>query len=132
MLINLLRTTPVAVIVMNAMAATKGVDPDDFLKTFNIEVPTNPTDDYPVVEMEVRINGVLVPFLQEVEIGLNKIVDDHERDVKKAALEMLKASRLSSLLSALDNAEWRIEDEIQRLAVSGDAIPNQFKENDNE
>lgn len=113
MKVNVLKSAAFEVLLLNAMSEVKGLSPNDFLEHYGITTP-NPS---PMVEVEVRVNGVVVPFVEVAEVGLDLMVKRYEADVKRAALDLLKGSRLYDLQMALEQAEWRIEDEISKLEV---------------
>ena len=112
MKIDVLRKTPFAVLVLNAMSSVANKNGGDIISHFNL-----PTANPEQVEIEVKVNGVVIPFTDEGQIGLNLIMDNYEKAVKEAAVELLKSSRLNGLLVALDNAVWKIEEEIRKTGV---------------
>jgi hypothetical protein len=72
-------------------------------------------EDCNVVNVEMTVNGVPVDPIVALTECWTRMVAHYERDVADKAMEMLKATRLGSLLYILQDAEWRLEDELRSL-----------------
>ncbi len=79
------------------------------------------------VEVEVRINGIEVPFSQSVEEALNQYGEQIEKDFNKAvedrALELLKGENIRPLLDKLESIEWELKQALREASrITGVAL----------
>jgi hypothetical protein len=72
-------------------------------------------EDCNVVNVEMTVNGVPVDPIVALTECWTRMVQHYERDVADKAMEMLKATKLGSLLYILQDAEWRLEEELRSL-----------------
>lgn len=100
-----LHTAP-SVMLINAMAT---VAPESFQELFNPEY----VDGKCFVKVELKVNGVQVPFMEEVERGWKILEASLDKEVEKRALELINGSGLIDLKNAIDNAQWQIEDALR-------------------
>jgi hypothetical protein len=108
--INILGSDNLAGILMNAMSKHAGTK--DFLETYHM---LNDGTGH-VVDIEIRVNGVVVPFMESLKEGIDRIMKNMDEEVKKAAIEMIaKRPSLQNLVNELDNAEWVISKALEEL-----------------
>lgn len=118
MKIDILRQTPFAIALINAMSV---VNPTDFTEAFGLTTKTPDGRCSPVVSevnVEVRVNGVLVPFVEESQLGMDAMMANLDEAIKEAAVKMLKGSKLYGLMSAIDNAEWQIKQALEEAGIT--------------
>jgi hypothetical protein len=93
-----------SVMLLNAMAALAG-DEGDLAEIFKLNFGKLPV----LVEVELKVNGVIVPFAEEMKSAWNQLEQSFDKEVQKRALELVSKARLDKLMCALDDAEWQIE-----------------------
>lgn len=107
--INILTRTPLSISLMNAMAA-KIKEDECILEHFKLQ-----TSDYGIkAEVKILVNDVEVDLVSEL-VSFIAHVDKQMEDaiLKKAKELIMKDNVLQDLASAIENAEYEIE---QRLA----------------
>jgi len=103
------RTAP-AIFLINVMS--KESDPRNLLSHFKIDqVEGQPT----LVNVELKINGVEVDFSKAITEMWDRLHSSHGDDVLKKAKELLRQTRFEKLNALLEEAEWKIEDELNTL-----------------
>jgi hypothetical protein len=100
-----------SIMLINAMAALAG-DKGNIAEIFKLEYP--PDAERPTVDVQLFVNGVSVPFKESIEDAWQQLEASIDREVHKRAMELLSRSRFDKLISALDNAEWQIEDALNK------------------
>lgn len=63
----------------------------------------------------VTVNGVEVPFVEQVGAIFSRMHLAYEAHVKSAAAELLSTTRFAQLSELLQNLEWKVKEEIERL-----------------
>lgn len=91
------------VFLINALAKAEGVSE---------VIATGPT---PVCEVELTINGVSVPVAATLEDMWNRAIADLNERAKKMAYEMVSEAALDPLREALQEADWRIKEALDKL-----------------
>ena len=108
--IDILKKDDATVVLMNAMCEILGAA--DITTKFNID----PQGDLSKVEVEVKVNGVPVPFIEVLGAALDLAMDNLNREVKDKAIELLQGDdTLRSLQFEIENAEWRIRALLDKL-----------------
>ena|SRR5665213_555816 len=67
------------------------------------------------IDIELTINGVSVPVVKVLESVWKSFQAEHDENVRKAAIEIVKGSKLSKLLEIIDDAEYALTEEIDKL-----------------
>lgn len=114
-IINVLSNEPGAIILLNAMSELASKPNDDFLGMFNLK-PEDPS----TCVVEVRVNGVLVPFMDSVNEALKQLVSDLDRAIEDRAVELIskKNGKLTRLLTALEDADYEIRDALKGVGIT--------------
>lgn len=100
--IDPLANNAASVMLINAMAM---LAPNDFQELFNPQY----VDGKCTVDVQLTVNGVVVPFKESVEEGWKQLEASLSDEILKRAKELVSMARLDDVRMALDNAEWRIE-----------------------
>jgi hypothetical protein len=101
--------SPMDILLIELMAREAG---NDFIEHFHLEYgPGKP----PSVEVEMTINGISVSVKDELKKLIRQLEDRFEQAVLERAQELVSASRLENLRQALDEAEWKIREELRRV-----------------
>lgn len=113
--IKILAGKPAIVAVMNAMCEVLGPD-SDIIKHFGI-----PADgDLSEVQVEVKVNGIVVPFVECLQPAMDRILASIDKEVEDKAIELLKSSpTLSNLYNEIENAEWKIREALEAVTKEG-------------
>jgi len=113
---NVLGQRGAEILVFNAMAkvAERIENNNDILKAFNLKAEGVETK----AEVSVFVNGVEVPFTKCFAEGISCLMDQYEEDVKKKAKELILQTKLTNLQYALEQAEWIVEQELDKLDIS--------------
>lgn len=96
-----------SILLINAMAL---LAPDDFQELFDPQYVGGTCS----VDVELKVNGVVVPFAESVTNAWNILESSIDKHVKEKALELVSRAKLDKLLYALDNAEWQIENALEK------------------
>jgi len=99
-----------SVMLINAMAALAG-DAGDIAEIFKLEYVKG---EKPTVDVQLFVNGVSVPFAAAVTFAWESLNAKINKKVEERALELVSRARLDKLLNALENAEWQIEDALEK------------------
>jgi len=62
------------------------------------------------VDVELKVNGVIVPFLEVVEGAYAKLVEEVEEMAKTEALRMVRDTGIQKIQDTLDQAEEEIRE----------------------
>lgn len=104
----------VAIFILNAMSA-QTADGDELFKKFNIPEYSGQLNYKPTVDIRLLVNGVEVDCLKSLKETMDRLLSGYERHIEEKAKELVTATRLDKLLSLLNEYEWQIENEINRL-----------------
>lgn len=109
--IKLLERNELSITLLNAMC--KQLDDDgDILKHFNLEA----NGDSSVADLKILINGVEVDLVPELTDFIKLIDKQFEDAVEKKAKELvMKDQPLQDLVYAIQNAEWMIQDRLDKV-----------------
>ena len=107
--VSIIEHSDAGIFIVNAMSDAS--TDDTFLSHFKM----NDDCKHPIVKVEMTVNGVPVDFRKTLEDIFDIFESKYDETVKKAALDLVSGSRLQKLSQALENAEWQIEDEINRI-----------------
>lgn len=69
------------------------------------------------IEVDLTINGVSVPIVKVFQSVWDSLKAQNDEDVRKAAVKLITESKLYKLLQTLEHAEWKIEQEINKLGL---------------
>jgi hypothetical protein len=109
-IINPTEHSTASIFLINAMA--KAVAPGGLFEHFKI--PTN--SGQPVeVEVELKINGVEVPFKETLNEMWDRMRSRYKEDILEKAHELISQSRFEKLNDLLADAEYNIKAELQEL-----------------
>lgn len=102
-------TTP-AIFLINAISreAPRG----DVLNHFNIVTKEGHK---PEVDVELTINGVSVDFEKTVNEMWERLSNRFDEKVLEKAKELVSMSRFSKIEELIQDAEWKIEEELEKL-----------------
>lgn len=100
--VRLLSREPANVLLFNAICAV--CPSKELLETFNIEAKGEDTE----ATVEVRVNGVLVPFVGALDQAVKTILAKHKDLVREAAVRLLTESPLAGLQASIQDAEEKI------------------------
>lgn len=104
-----LNDTP-SIFLLNMMTAE--AKRGDLLEHFKITLNTNePTK----VEVELKINGVEVDFSKSITEMWNRLQASYDEDVLEKAKELVSQTRLQKLNDLLQDAEYKIQAELEEL-----------------
>lgn len=105
--------TPMSVFLWEAMVreSNKGKDID---KVFGLECPT-PKGKELEVEVDFRVNGVPLNFQKTVEELWGRMSKRFDDEVLQKAKELVNLTRFERLSEIINNAEYQIEQEIERV-----------------
>lgn len=108
-IIDITKDTSTAIVQMNAFAMLTQAEQDAIL----------PIDSKPrhMMEVEVRLNGVPVPLVKALDEAFALVFANENRRIEEKALEMLKARGLDSLVYAIQQAEYQIEQAFDQVGV---------------
>ena len=108
--LNLLGNTGLAVIIMNAMSMN--AEAKDFFETYHMLRDGTGS----VVDIEIRVNGVVVPFMKAMEEAIAHMTKNLDEEIKKEAIKMIvNRPVLQNLINDLENAEWTISKALEKL-----------------
>lgn len=71
--------------------------------------------DSPFLDVEVKINGVVVPFEKTMDILYKQLVNAIKKDEEAKVRDKTNGYRFTELARMIDNFEWEIEQELDRL-----------------
>ncbi len=108
--IKIMCGTPAAIVLLDAISSAAG--DRDVLEVFNI--PNNGGDDTQV-SVEVRVNGVLVPFTTCLDAALDRWAEHNDQEVKDQAIQLITEAGLDTLYGEIRNAEWKIRAALSRV-----------------
>lgn len=69
-------------------------------------------------EIEVRVNGVVVPFIKAFEEAWGRMKAVQDEEIMDAAVSLIHQSKLSELLSTLNNAEYEIRQALEASVLN--------------
>jgi ribosome-associated translation inhibitor RaiA len=108
--VNPLDGSAAGILLMNAMSA--GAKDTEFDRLF-VE-PSRAKGEPIKVDVVLLVNGHEVPFMKCVNDAWKSIDERVDEMVREKAMELVSKSRLDGLMRALDDAEWRIEEELRK------------------
>jgi hypothetical protein len=88
--------------------------PEDMAQKYGIECPT-PKGKELEVEVDFRVNGVPLNFKKTVEELGARMESRFDEEVLKKAKELVNLTRFERLSEIINNAEYQIEQEIERV-----------------
>lgn len=106
--VDVVSDNPASILLLNAMVEHCG-DKRELLKEFRI------SQGEPKVAVELRVNGVLVSFVEVVSEACNLVEASFETAVRKAAEDRLRTSRLANLDRLMSDFDWQIGQELDKL-----------------
>jgi hypothetical protein len=102
--------TPHSIMLINAM--TRSVGRGDLLEHFKIVREDGKNVE---VDVELLINGVHVDVKKTLDEMWERLVSKYHEDVLEKSKELLSQSRLNKLDELIRDAEWKIEEELNKL-----------------
>lgn len=110
-----------SVILANAMSEASEKSGCGLFETFKLDLRPDNVTECTNPDVVMLVNGVEVPFVQELKRMLQHLEASFDEQVHKAAVNLLSGSRLRDLAHKLDMVEWEIEQAVSSLRPGGSA-----------
>ena len=111
-IVNVTNHNPASVLLLEAMVKKAGKN--NLLQTFGIESNSGGN-----VEVQLTVNGENVDFESTVNEMWTRLTTNYETHVLERAKELISCTRLNKLHNLLQDAEWKIEEELIKLQERG-------------